>query len=194
MSAGRGRQGRPDEQARSSPTSTRIERLPFHQSSASRPALARPRAAPPRAPGLRWTSTPSRRGPLVDLRRHGLPGEPARRCRRRPTGRPRSRTAPGMMPSSTTPHIPSASDEPRSPSTMWQVLVPITATIVPGSVTPTAGTETWASTLATATGVPRRSPSTPPPRPRARRHARRGSRPGATSCRRRPSRTAGRGR
>ena len=41
---------------------------------------------------------------------------------------------------------------------MWQVLVPITATIVPGSVTPTAGTETWASTFAIATGVPGRSP------------------------------------
>ena len=67
-----------------------------------------------------------------------------------------------MIPSSTTPHIPSASAS-RSPSTSWQVLVPITATIVPGAVTPTAGTETWASTLATATGVPGAGPSSPPP-------------------------------
>ena len=39
--------------------------------------------------------------------------------------------------------------------------MPITATIVPGAVTPTAGTETWASTLATATGVPGRRPVQP---------------------------------
>ncbi len=41
---------------------------------------------------------------------------------------------------------------------MWQVLVPMTMTMRPGSVTVTAGTETWASTLATATAVPGRRP------------------------------------
>ena len=34
------------------------------------------------------------------------------------------------------------------------MLVPMTATIVPGAVTPTAGTETWASTFAIATAIP----------------------------------------
>ena len=38
------------------------------------------------------------------------------------------------------------------------MLVPMIATIVPGSVTVTAGAETCASTFATATGVPARSP------------------------------------
>ena len=32
--------------------------------------------------------------------------------------------------------------------------MPMTATIVPGAVTPTAGTETWASTFAIATAIP----------------------------------------
>ena len=35
------------------------------------------------------------------------------------------------------------------------MLVPMIATIVPGPVTVAAGTETWASTFATATAVPR---------------------------------------
>ena len=38
------------------------------------------------------------------------------------------------------------------------MLVPITATIRPGAVTVQAGTETCASTLAIATGVPGRNP------------------------------------
>ena len=38
------------------------------------------------------------------------------------------------------------------------MLVPIIATIVPGAVTCTAGADTWASTFATATGVPGRNP------------------------------------
>ena len=41
---------------------------------------------------------------------------------------------------------------------MWQLLVPMITTIEPGSVTVAAGAETWASTLATATGVPARRP------------------------------------
>ena len=58
-----------------------------------------------------------------------------------------------MTPSSTTPHIPSTVAGP-SPRSMWQMLVPMIATIVPGSVTVAAGAETCASTLATATAVP----------------------------------------
>ncbi len=38
------------------------------------------------------------------------------------------------------------------------MLVPMIATIVPGSVTVAAGAEAWASTFATATGVPARRP------------------------------------
>ena len=38
------------------------------------------------------------------------------------------------------------------------MLVPMIATSVPGWVTVTAGAETWASTFATATGVPARRP------------------------------------
>ena len=64
---------------------------------------------------------------------------------------------PGRMPSSTTPHIPSTIAG-RSPRTRWQVLVPMTATIRPGPVTVDAGTDTCASTFATATAVPGRSP------------------------------------
>ena len=37
---------------------------------------------------------------------------------------------------------------------MWQLLVPMMITIVPGSVTVAAGAETCASTFATATAVP----------------------------------------
>ena len=38
------------------------------------------------------------------------------------------------------------------------MLVPMTATIRPGPVTVAAGTETWASTFATATAIPGRRP------------------------------------
>ena len=38
------------------------------------------------------------------------------------------------------------------------MLVPMIATRVPGPVTDDAGTDTWASTLATATGIPGGSP------------------------------------
>ena len=38
------------------------------------------------------------------------------------------------------------------------MLVPMTATMRPGPVTVAAGTDTWASTLATATAVPGRRP------------------------------------
>ena len=62
-----------------------------------------------------------------------------------------------MMPSSTTPQAPGTTRS-SADSTRWQVLVPMTATSVPGVVTPHAGTDTWASTLAMATGVPGRSP------------------------------------
>ena len=41
------------------------------------------------------------------------------------------------------------------------MLVPMIATSVPGRVTVAAGTETWASTLATATAVPARQPVQP---------------------------------
>ena len=61
------------------------------------------------------------------------------------------------MPSSTTPHMPSTTAV-FSPMTMWQMDVPMTMTMRPGSVTVAAGTETWASTLATATAVPGRRP------------------------------------
>ncbi len=61
------------------------------------------------------------------------------------------------MPSSTTPHMPGTM-RCSVPSTMWQVEVPMIITMRPGSVTVAAGTETWASTLATATAMPGRSP------------------------------------
>ena len=116
------------------------------------PALARVAASPP---PLREPRARSRRcgGRAREPRAGRRSRRTRRRCRRPPTGRPRSRTARARSPSSTTPHIPStvASSSPRS---MWQMLVPMIATIVPGSVTVTAGTETCASTLATATAVP----------------------------------------
>ena len=71
-----------------------------------------------------------------------------------PASKPNS---PGTTPSSTTPHIPSTRAI-RSPSRMWQMLVPMTVTMVPARVTPAAGAETCASTFATATGVPATSP------------------------------------
>ena len=37
---------------------------------------------------------------------------------------------------------------------MWQLLVPITMTIVPGSATPAPGTPAWASMIAALTGIP----------------------------------------
>ncbi len=40
------------------------------------------------------------------------------------------------------------------PRTMWQIEVPMIMSILPGLVIVAAGTATWASTLATATGVP----------------------------------------
>ena len=81
------------------------------------------------------------------------------------------------------------------PARRWQMLVPMTATMRPGSVTATAGTETWASTLATATAVPGRRPVQAAASavrlagPLADGHDRR-----ATSSRRRRPRTAGRAR
>ena len=48
-----------------------------------------------------------------------------------------------------------------SPSTMWQVLVPMIITMRPASVTVAAGTDTCASTLAIATAVPGFSPVQP---------------------------------
>jgi hypothetical protein len=55
---------------------------------------------------------------------------------------------------------------------MWQLLVPMITVIAPGSMHPTAGAETCASTFAIATGVPGVNPvqaaarsSTPPARP-----------------------------
>ena len=44
---------------------------------------------------------------------------------------------------------------------MWHVLVPMIATSVPHAVTVEAGAETWASTFATATAIPGRSPVQP---------------------------------
>ena len=57
------------------------------------------------------------------------------------------------MPSRTTPHMPGTTAS-SSPFIMWQVDVPMTATIRPESVTPAAGTVTCASTLPTATAIP----------------------------------------
>ena len=65
-----------------------------------------------------------------------------------------------MMPPSTTPHMPGTSVR-RSPSSMWQVEVPMIATSRPGSTTPAAGTVTCASTLATATAMPGGRPIQP---------------------------------
>ena len=97
------------------------------------------------------------------------------------------------MPSSTTPHIPSTATS-RSPRSMWQLLVPMIMTSVARrGARPTAGTETCASTLATATGVPGQQP-----RPLCRTLAQAacaradGDRCGATSSRRRRARSAGR--
>src|SRR5687767_14403599 len=91
----------------------------------------------------------------------------------------------------------------------------MTATIVPGSMTPTAGTDTFASTLSMATAVPGRNPVnsaathdsppthyhivgiplyTRPPRTTARTRIRRSSGCPVTSCRRRSSRTQDRAR
>jgi len=41
---------------------------------------------------------------------------------------------------------------------MWHVEVPMIITMIPVSATPAAGTVTWASTFATATAIPGRSP------------------------------------
>ncbi len=65
-----------------------------------------------------------------------------------------------MTPFSTTPHIPAMGGAP-SARTTWQMLVPMIATSVPGRVTVAAGTDTWASTLATATAMPAGSPVHP---------------------------------
>src|SRR4051794_1569462 len=135
--------------------STSTERLPFHQSSASRPdppgwSSAASSASTP------WTLTPRPRavstydgGTALSMNHANM--SPTAGC---PASQP---YVPGMTPSATTPHIPSIG-RASSASRMWHVLVPMIATSVPGRVTVAAGTETWASTLATATGVPGRSP------------------------------------
>ncbi len=64
---------------------------------------------------------------------------------------------PGIIPSSTTPHMPGTIFS-SVPSTIWQVDVPMIISIFPGSTMPTAGTATWASTFAIATAVPGKRP------------------------------------
>ena len=48
-----------------------------------------------------------------------------------------------------------------SPFMMWQVEVPMTMSIWPGSIARAAGAVTWASTLPTATAIPSGSPVQP---------------------------------
>ena len=61
------------------------------------------------------------------------------------------------MPPSTAPHMPGTSAS-SVPFTMWQVEVPMMATILPGTTGPAAGTVTCASTLPTATAISSGSP------------------------------------
>ena len=129
--------------------------MPFHQSSATRPDWPGASAA---ASSLQHAvhGDAARARLLVVLRRHEVVHEPGEDVAH---GRLPRLVAeePGRMPSSTTPHMPSTTAA-RSPMTMWQMDVPMTMTMRPGSVTVAAGTETWASTFATATAVPGRSP------------------------------------
>ena len=67
------------------------------------------------------------------------------------------------MPPSTTPHMPGTSAS-TSPFMTWQVDVPMTASIWPGSIACAAGAVTWASTLPTATAIPSGRPVHPRPR------------------------------
>src|SRR6516164_1896912 len=62
------------------------------------------------------------------------------------------------MPPSTTPHMPGTSAS-SAPFITWQVEVPMMATILPGATGPAAGTVTCASTLPTATAMPRGKPA-----------------------------------
>ena len=57
------------------------------------------------------------------------------------------------MPPSTTPHIPGTSAS-TSELMMWQVDVPMIATIWPGSMALAAGAVTWASTFPAQTAIP----------------------------------------
>ncbi len=98
---------------------------------------------------------------LVEVaRRHGVARRTSRRCRRRRSGPPRSPTAPGVIPPCTTPHMPGTSASEYAFIT-WQVDVPITASIWPGSIARAAGAVTCASTLPTATAMPSGSPVHP---------------------------------
>ena len=65
--------------------------------------------------------------------------------------------SPSTMPPSTTPHIPGTSAR-CGPFMTWQVLVPMIASIWPGSTARAAGAVTCASTLPTATAMPSGSP------------------------------------
>ncbi len=136
-------------------TSTSTDLLPFHQS----------RATSPLSPGLIlaafsvrrvWRSTPAASASAlysagVQFSTNHWKWSPTQLW---PASYPKN---PSMMPSSTTPHIPGTSCS-LSPRSMWHVDVPIMASILPGDVIPTAGIDTWASTLATATAVPSLSP------------------------------------
>src|SRR5579863_7706191 len=135
--------------------STRIERLPFHQSSATRPDSPGPSAA------ARFSSTAAKCDFCARAARCMTSGtacskyhakmSPTADC---PASYPQR---PGTTPSSTVPHIPSTICRSVA-SSKWQIEVPMIITIDPGSVTVHAGTATWASTLPIETGVPAARP------------------------------------
>ena len=92
--------------------------------------------------------------------RHRLVDEPGEDVADAALARPRSPTRPGTTPPRTTPHMPGTSAS-SAPFMMWQVEVPITASIWPGSIARAAGAVTCASTLPTATAIPSGSPVQP---------------------------------
>ena len=125
--------------------STRIERFPFHQSRATRPD----------SPGARPAASCSSDRCFASLEAASAPRRSVNQANMSPTAAwPASYpNMPGITPSSTTPQKPGTTRS-TSERARWQVLVPMTATKRPGLTTVAAGTDTWASTLATATGVP----------------------------------------
>ncbi len=153
----------PTSRPRSS-ASTSTERLPFHQSSASRPL----------SPGR------STRGLLLE---HVVDGSPAAGPRRASPAARRSRrtsakmsptadwpaskpNSPGTTPSSTTPHMPSTRAVSLAEQDVADARTHDHHHAFPARSTPTAGAETCASTFATATGVPgdEARPARPPAR------------------------------
>ncbi len=127
--------------------STSTERFPFHQSSASSPWPPGGAAAA----SLSRAEKPASEPPPTSF---------ANQPKMSPTaGWPASYPAnPSTMPSWTTPPMPSTFAW-RSARSMWQVEVPMTITIRPGSTTVAAGTALCASMIAAATAVPGERPS-----------------------------------